>query len=416
MNSRDKLQNSLNHRGGPVPIDFGSTAVTGMHVETVAALRDYYGLEKRLVKVHEPYQMLGLIEEDLKQALGVDVEGVTGRNTMFGFPTEDYKPWKLFSGLEVLVPGGFNLTDDGAGGYFIHPEGNIANPPSGHLPKGGYYFDSVIRQDPIDEDALNPEDNLQEFGPISDADLSYFKQRITQASSTGRGVIASFGGTGLGDIALVPAPQLPHPRGIRDVEEWYVSTAIRRDYVHEVFDRQSKLALENLDKFNRAAGDMVDVAFICGTDFGTQIGTFCSPETFDVLYMPYYKRVNDWIHQNTAWKTFKHSCGAIETLMDRLIEAGFDIINPVQCSASGMDAQQLKDKYGDRITFWGGGIDTQRVLPFGTPDEVRKQVRQRLEIFSKNGGYVFNAIHNVQPRTPVENVAAMIETVRDFNK
>jgi len=125
--------------------------------------------------------------------------------------------------------------------------------------------------------------------------------------------------------------------------------------------------------------------------------------------------MNDWIHENTTWKTFKHSCGAVATFMDHFIASGFDIINPVQCSAAGMDPKTLKDKFGDRLVFWGGGVDTQHTLPFGTPEEVREQVLGRCEIFSKNGGFVFDAIHNVQANTPVANVVAMIDAVKSFN-
>lgn len=416
MKSGKRVLDALNHRQPDrVPIDFGGPMVSGMHVTCVAALRDFYGLEKRPVKVHEPYQMLGVLDEDLKTRIGVDVEAVNGRNTLFGFPCEDWKEWRLDDGLEVLVPGLFNLTEDAAGNRFIHPEGDLQVPPSGRMPKGGFYFDTIIRQEEINDDALNPEDNLAEFKPVGDEDIAYFKSALMSASTTGRAVLASFGGTGLGDIALVPGPFMKHPKGIRDVEEWYVSTAIRRDYLQAVFEKQTDIALENMKKLHADVGSLVDIAFICGTDFGTQSGTFCSPETFRELYMPYYKKMNGWIHANTAWKTFKHSCGAIESFMDGFIESGFDIINPVQCSAAGMDPKRLKEKYGSRITFWGGGVDTQQVLPFGTPEEVRKQVLERCGIFAKEGGFIFNAIHNVQARTPVENIAAMIAAVHEFN-
>ena len=125
--------------------------------------------------------------------------------------------------------------------------------------------------------------------------------------------------------------------------------------------------------------------------------------------------MNHWIHANTGWKTFKHCCGAIEPFVDLFIESGFDIINPVQCSASGMDPEILKEKYGDRIVFCGGGVDTQRVLPFGKPREIREQVLRRCEIFSKKGGFIFNTIHNVQAKTPVENIVAMLDAIKEFN-
>jgi hypothetical protein len=413
MNCKERVVAALNHRSPDrIPIDFGGTATTGVHVSCVAALRDYYGLEKRLVKVHEPYQMLGWIDDDLKEAMGVDVEGAIPRDTIFGFPNENWKSWRTQEGIEVLVSEHFRTQVEANGDTLIYPKGDTEAPPSGRMPKGGHFFDTIVRQEPIDEEALDPADNLEEFQPISAAELDYFGADIPRAAATGRAVAATFGGTAFGDIALVPAPFLTHPRGIRDISEWYISTASRQDYVHAVFRGQCDIALANLAKIHARVGDAVDVVFLCGTDFGTQTSSFCSVATFHELYMPYYRRVNDWIHANTSWKTFKHSCGAVEKFISPLIECGFDILNPVQCSAAGMDPAALKANYGDQIVFWGGGVDTQRVLPFGTPDEVRAQVAERCRIFAPGGGFVFNTIHNIQAMTPVENIVAMIETVQ----
>ena len=411
---REKLQLALSHEAGPVPIDFGGTAVTGIHVSVVAALRDHYGLEKRPVKVIEPYQMLGEVEDDLKDAMGVDTTGIYGRTTLFGFALGQWKEWQAPWGQPLLVPGQFNVTMKGKD-VFIYPEGDTTVPPSGHMPEGGYFFDTVIRQPPIVEDRLNPEDNTEEFGPVSEEVLAHFEREAERAAASGRGVIANFGGTAFGDIALVPAPFLKAPKGIRDIAEWYVTTAARPEYVHAMFGKQLDYALDNLKRIHSVVGDRVDAVFLCGTDFGTQNGQFCSIRSFDELWLPYYRKMNDWIHQNTTWKTFKHSCGAVEPFMEHFIEAGFDIINPVQCSATGMEPKGLKDKYGDRLVFWGGGVDTQRVLPFGSPAQVREQVLERCRIFSKQGGFVFDAIHNVQARTPVENVVSMVNAVHEFN-
>ena len=405
----------MNHKQPDrIPIDFGGTAVTGIHASCVAALRDYYGLEQRPVRIHEPFQMLGLVDEDLQDAMGLDVTGVFPRNTMFGFPAEEWKRWQ-FNGQEVLVPGDFNTTVDANGDTLIYPEGDLTVPASGRMPRGGYFFDSIVRQDPFDEEKLNPEDNMEEFGPVVQEDLDHLVRATQEAWTTGRGVIASFGGTAFGDIALVPAPSLKHPRGIRDIAEWYVSTSSRQDYIHRVFERQCEIAIENLGRIYAAVGDSVHAVFVCGTDFGTQTSAFCSVKTFRDLYFPYYKQVNDWIHSHTPWKTFKHSCGAVSKFLPSFIEAGFDILNPVQCSATGMEPEQLKANFGDQLVFWGGGVDTQRVLPFGTAAEVREQVLRRCEIFAPGGGFVFNSIHNVQAATPVENIVAMIDAVHEFN-
>jgi uroporphyrinogen-III decarboxylase len=140
-----------------------------------------------------------------------------------------------------------------------------------------------------------------------------------------------------------------------------------------------------------------------------------SPDLFRDLWKPFYRQLNDWVHAHTPWKTFKHSCGAVASFLPSFIGAGFDIANPVQCSAAGMEPQGLKDRFGRDLTFWGGCIDTQRTLPFGTPAEVKRQALERCRIFAPGGGYVFNAIHNVQARTPVDNALAMFEAIREFN-
>jgi hypothetical protein len=416
MTGRERLDAALNHRQPDrIPVDFNGTAVTGMHVKCVIGLRDHYGLDKRLVKVHEPYQMLGWIDDDLQTALGIDVEGVYGPDTMFGYRNENWQPWRMDDGTEVLMSGNFRTTKDGNGDTLVFPKGDRSAPPSGRLPKNGFFFDTIIRQEPIDEDRLDPADNLEEFAPIADDTLDHFERESRRAGATGRGIVASFGGTALGDIALVPAPGLPHPRGIRDVEEWYVSTLTRRPYVHRVFEVQTEIALENLGKIFARVGNEVQAVFTCGTDFGTQQSTFCSVAAFRELYLPYYRRLNDWIHAHTNWKTFKHSCGAVATLIPAFIESGFDILNPVQLSAAGMDARKLKAEFGRDIVFWGGGVDTQKALAFGTPEEVRTQVLERCEVLGRDGGFVFNSVHNIQANVPIANIVAMFEAVNEHN-
>jgi uroporphyrinogen-III decarboxylase len=415
MTSKERVLTALSHKTPDhIPVDFGGTAVTGVHVNCVAALRDYYGLEKRPVKVHEPYQMLGWVDDDLAAAMRLDVQGAFQRNTIFGFPTERWKCWQTWEGLEVLVPGDFNTTVDTNGDILLYPEGDTGAPPSGRMPKEGYFFDAIIRQEPIDDNALNPEDNFEEFKPVAEQDIQWFKQAVDRACASGRAVIAGLPGTAFGDIALIPAPFLKHPKGIRDVTEWYISTHSRREYVHLIFERQAEIALGNLERIYAAVGNLIDAVFVCGTDFGTQTSSFCSASTFRELWMPYYHRINGWIHAHTGWKTFKHSCGSVERFIPSFIESGFDILNPVQCSAAGMEPRHLKDTFGDRIVFWGGGVDTQQVLPFGTPAQIREQVLSRCETFSAGGGFVFNTIHNIQARTPTENIAAMLDAVHEF--
>jgi hypothetical protein len=416
MTSRERVQAALAHREPDrVPVDFGATTVTGVHALCVEKLRAHFGLERRPVKVHVPYNMLGLIEADLAEAMHLDIAGVLPRNTLYGYPNENWKEFRTPWGQVVLLSGHFRYTTDTNGDLLTYPKGDLSAPPSGRMPQSSYFFDTIIRQEAIDDDRLNPEDNLEEFAPLSEADLAHFRAAAAEAGATGRAVILAIGGTGFGDIALVPAPGLPHPKGIRDITEWYVSLVTRQEYVHAVFTRQCEIALERLRQLHAAVGAAIDIIYLCGTDFGTQASRFCSLETFDGLWAPYYRRVNDWIHRHTSWKTMKHTCGAVEPLLSRLIDVGFDIFNPVQCSAAGMEPHGLKQRYGDRLVFYGGGVNTQQTLPFGTPAEVRAEVLERCRIFSRGGGYLFNAIHCVQANTPVENVVAMLDAIKEFN-
>ncbi len=417
MNSRERFNLTVNHKQPDrIVIDLGSTSVTGIHVLPVEKLRNYYGLESRPVRVIEPYQMLGLIEDDLIEAMGIDVVGAWGLNNMFGI--YNHGPMKMittFWGQNVLVPEGFNTTSDVNGDLLVYPEGDLTAPPSSRMPRAGYFFDAIVRQEPIDEEKLDVRDNLEEFTLITERELAFWKESAAKARATGKAVIAGLGGTALGDIALVPGIQMKHPKGIRDIAEWYMSTLIRPDYVRGIFERQTEIALENLSRINEVAGDNLDAVFVCGTDFGTQESTFCSPEQFDDLWLPYYRKINDWIHTHTPWKTFKHSCGAVETLISRFIDAGFDILNPVQLSARGMDPAGLKRKYGKDLVFWGGGVDTQKTLSYGNPGQVREEVLRLCEILGKDGGFVFNTVHNIQANVPLENMVAMIDAVREFN-
>jgi hypothetical protein len=417
MNSRERIQAALAHREPDrLPVDFGGGMQTGMAASVVYALRQALGLDRpgTPVRVIEPYQMLGEIAPDLQDALGLDAVSLAGTGTMFGFPLEGWKEWRMPDGTPALVPGGFNTDPEPGGDLLQHPEGDRSCGPCARMPAGGHFFDAIIRQEPLDDASLRVEDNLEEFGPVTDAALVHYAREAERLRASGRAVFATFGGLTFGDVALVPATWLRRPKGIRDVEEWYVSTATRPDFIKAVFDRQAGIAVANLERLHAAVGDRIDVIQTNGTDFGTQRGPFCSPATYRDLYLPFQKRVNGWIHAHTPWKTFMHCCGGVVPLLDLIVEAEFDILNPVQCSAAGMEPAALKRRFGSRLVFWGGGVDTQKTLPFGTPDQVREEVTSRIETFAPGGGFVFNAVHNVVANTPIANVLAMLETVKRY--
>ena len=416
MNARERVVAALNHQQpDKIPFDLGGTSVSTLHVTCVGQLMDYYRLPKERVIAWSLHSMAGIVPADLADAMGTDAVPAITRGGPFGLVRENYKPWTMPGGPEILVPGAFNPTPDGNGGWYIHPQGDTTCPPSGHMPTKSYYFDNVEPDIEVDEETLDPADNLAEFGTFDDADVAFVARSVAEGHRTGRAVILNMVGASLGDISQVPGTGLKHPRGIRRIEEWYISPLIRPGYVKAVFDRQTDIAVINLQKINAACGDKIDAVHTCGADFGFQAGQFFSPVQMRDIWVPYYRKMNHWIHANTKWKVFKHCCGAVAPLIPCFIEAGFDILNPVQTSAVGMDPATLKREFGRDIVFWGGGVDTQHVLPFGTPAEIRQQVLERCEIFGRDGGFIFNAVHNVQHGVPVENIVAMIDAVREFN-
>ena len=413
--SRERVLRALSCRQvDRVPVDLGGTLGTGAHVSVIANLRQALGLDEpgARVKVVEPYQMLGEVAADLRDVLAIDTVNLPGPRNHFGFADADFKPWTTFDGTDVLVPDKFNTEPEPNGDVLQYPQGDKSAPPSGRMPRGGYYFDDIIRQEPIDEAKLDPADNLEDFALVSDEDLKLYEEGARDLyDNTDLAITAGLPGTAFGDIALVPAAFLKHPKGIRDIEEWYISTISRTEYIKEVFAGQTQIAIKNLERIHQAVGERLCAVWLDGTDLAAQNTLFCSPDTYRELYLPYSRKLNDWIHAHTKWKTMKHCCGGCEPLIEGFIDAGFDILNPIQTSAKGMDPQLLVDKYGGRIVFWGGGADTQQTLPFGEPDQVRRQVAERVQIFNAKNGFVFSTVHNIQCNTPTENVVAMFDAL-----
>ena len=332
---------------------------------------------------------------------------------MFGFKNENWKPWQLFDGTQVLIPRDFVTTSDSEGNIFLYPQGDTSVAPSGKMPRGGFYFDPLVRQEPIDQKHLDPQEWVEnQYSLLTEEDLGYLEKTVDHLyKNTDLAIVNCFGQGGFGDIALVPGPGVKHPKGIRDPQEWYVAHLEYPDYIKGIFELQCRIALKNLELLYQAVGDKIEAIVVSGTDFGTQKASFISPKTYREIYKPFHQRLNDWIHQHTQWKVFYHTCGSVISLLDDLVEVGVDILNPVQCSAEGMEAEGLKNKYGDQLIFWGGGVDTQKTLPFGTPAQVKREVEERCHTLGRGGGFVFAAIHNIQPQTPVENLLAMFEVL-----
>jgi hypothetical protein len=418
MNSRERLIKTINHQQPDrVVLDLGATPQTGISASTLYKLRKALSLEEKPITVHEPAQILGFVDEDVRKALGVDIVGLWNPVNILGVKNNSWKPWQMPDGTPTLMAEGMKFSVNDKGITFTYPQGDKMVAPSMQLPDNGYFFDNINRGGEYDEDNLDArKDYAEDFSLFDDESAKYLeKESLRLFDETDYGIVGICGGGSFGDVFTLPACWVKNkPQGIRKMEDWLMAHLLYPDYILELFEMQSEMAIKNLEIYKQAVGHRIQAIWLSGTDFGTQNGPFTSVENYRKLYKPFHKKLNDWVHENTDWKTFYHTCGSVVPFLDDFSEAGIDILNPVQCSAAGMNPKMLKDKYGDKFVFWGGGVDTQDVLPFGTPSEVSAQVKNRLEILSEGGGFVFNTVHNIVGETPIENLLAMYETVNNF--
>ncbi|NPV53451.1 MAG: methyltransferase [Firmicutes bacterium] len=378
--------------------------MSGIMAEALHRLRRELGLEEGIVKVYDVFQMLGEVELDLVERFHVDVLPVEPPALFFGIRREDYKPWQLFDGTPVLVPGDFNVEIGADGSWLLHEGGKPSAPVVGRMPKGGYYFEDLSllqRSDDVERPRL---EDLREQCSLTDEELMVMAERAAYLRShTDKALVAGFWlKSGLGIIG--------------SLNNFLLLIGLDREYVKEFLHAKHEIIMENLKRLWRAIGDNIDVVGLEGFDFGTQRSELISPSDFYELYIPYYKEQNAWVHEHTPWKTFQHCCGSITKILPMLVETGIDALNPVQCTAAGMDPVWLKDQFGSHLTFWGGGVDTQSVLPYGSPEEVRAQVRDRIRIFAPGGGYVFCPVHNIQYGVPAGNIVAAYEAAYEYGR
>jgi len=394
MNSRERVLCALRHeKPDRVPIDLGGTRQSGIAASTYHQLKRMLGLSSS-TRVFDLYQMLAEVERPIMEQFGADVVGLYRPEVAFGIRNENWKPWRLFDGTAVHVPGGFNPVTEENGDLALMREGiSIAR-----MPEDGFYFDRLEKY----PGALHVD--VENFQPplLSDAECEHYRieaEALFQNSDFA--IVAPLG----------PPYELFYGLGTGDFESWMVTLATEPGYVAALYDKLTSAWLENLHRFVDAVGDRVQILQVCD-DFGTQQSPFVSVKMFRELIMPFYKRGMDWIHQNTDMKIMLHSDGALFPLIPSLIEMGVDILNPVQTSARGMDPVQLKKEFGEQLVFWGASLDCQQTLPFGTPDEVAKEVEEHVRTFSPGGGYVFAPVHNIQAGVPPENVMAMFEAAQ----
>jgi len=402
MTSRERVLSAVEHREPDrVPIDLGGTPTSGIMAQAMADLRRHLGNPGQPPRIFEIIQMLAEVEDDLIDRLRVDVLPVMPPAVAAGLRHDRVKPWTFRDGTVFLVPETFAVEEAEDGALLMREGCDPTRPVYAKMPATGQYFDvpALYECDPNYEPPPLREVRARATLPTETLEFCQARAENLRAH-TDKALMAG----GFGHLGLMRVGSLP---------DFLVLMATDPDYVHALFDLRVETTLRSLEKLEAALGGSIDILAWDSFDYGSQRAELFSPDWFAEFFAPRWTALNRWVHENTAWKTWQHSCGSIARVLPHLVETGVDCLNPVQCSAAGMDPQTLKERFGSRITFWGGGVDTQRTLPFGTPDEVAAEVRERIRIFAPGGGFVFNPTHNIQAGTPPENVLAAFDAARE---
>jgi len=392
MTHRERVLAALNHREPDrVPIDFGAMRSTGIHACTYVEVKKYLGMKHGIVKVYDIMQMLAEPEREVIEYFKADIVQLHRLRPVFGIPIDRWKEGVLPNGEKCLYPKEFNYVKNKKGDKELIVNGRVV----ARMPKNGHWFD--FASFPLADAESEKDIDAHKFDKFDEQELSFIKNQAEKLKKDypDYAVLGEFGGTifeeGLFTFGL----------------EKYLTLLIRKPKLIQYFNEKLvEVHLENLKNYLAAVGDYIDIIRM-GDDLGTQNGPYISPKHYRKYIKPYQKAVYDEVHRiNPRVKVFLHSCGSIRPFIPDLIEIGVDILNPVQTTARDMDPVELKREFGKDIVFWGGGVETQGVLMFGTPEEVRAQVKERIEIFAPGGGYVFNQIHNILPGVPPENIVA----------
>jgi hypothetical protein len=408
MTPRERISLAVNHQiPDRVPIDLGGLKASGIAVSAYDKVKRKLSIPGP-TKVLDPRFMIAVVDDAVLERLHVDVVPLDLSIILNVIrPDSEWIPRRMFDGTEPLFPPGTNIAEDAAGNWILlNADGS---PTAFQMPKNGYYFDdtSFNRGDRIDPQKFRP------VADIPDEHLTILRQYGRSLyENTDYAILGwGFGVCFLG-LSLITDRASNVTQGLTD--QWMMMLLTEKETCHEMMDRSVEATIKCLNLVHQAVGDCCFAWGIAADDSGTQRGEFIRPELWAEMIKPHYKKVCDWIHAHTSWKVFLHCCGSVYNLVPHFIEAGIDILNPVQTSAANMDPARLKREFGDRLVFWGGGCDTQRVLGHATPEEIRQHVKDRLEIFSPGGGYVFNQVHNIQANVPPENILAMFDAAYEF--
>jgi uroporphyrinogen decarboxylase len=406
MNSRERILAALEHKEPDrIPLDLSGHRSSGISALAYARLRDYLGFPRKPIRVYDPIQQLAVIDEDVLERFGVDTIEL-GR--AFALRDDSWVDWALPDGTPCQMPAWAVPERKGDRWVFRSKSGRVI----GHMPQGALYFEQCYYPfaeaeadysrlpEVLDESMWNA--IASPPGPLvagPDGPLLLAERAKRFRESTSRAILGLFGGN------LLETGQFLHRN-----DNFLMMLATEADRVHDFLEKLVALHLTNLERFLAAVGPHIDV-IVFGDDLGSQKGPQISPGMYREFFKPRHHMMWKRAKELAKVKVMLHCCGGVRELLPDLIEAGLDAINPVQITCRGMETRQLKADFGKDIVFWGGGCDTRNVLPCGTPGEVRRHVKQQIELLSPGGGFVFQQVHNIVADVAPPNVVAMLDAV-----
>jgi uroporphyrinogen decarboxylase len=404
LTSRERVLRAVNFEAvDRVPIDLGGMKATGITVKAYNQVKEQLDI-RTPTRIWDPKFMIACVEEEVRSRLHVDVVPLDASSVLDEErPDGDWRETALYEGAGGLIPPSYMIGTDTEGRWMLLDANG--GPTPYRMPREGYYFDDVAF-DPRGR-TIDP----AEFAPVtgfSDELLRAMEKRAKRLyEETDYALLGWGGGVCFLGLSLITDRRSNITMGMPS--EWMIMLMTQKDTCHAMMDRAVDASIACMEQLHDAVGNRCFAWGIASDDSGTQRGEFIRPRLWAEMIKPHYARLCRWIHDNTSWKTFLHCCGSIYHLIPHMIDAGIDILNPVQTSAANMQPERLKAEFGGKIVFWGGGCDTQRVLGKCSSEEVRSHVCERLEIFKPGSGYVFNQVHNVQTNVPAENIIAMMD-------
>ena len=412
MTSRERILAAIGHRQpDKVPVDLGATPSSGISAIAYGNLKKHLGLQQGHTRVYDVVQQLAQPEDFILDRFGIDAIDI-GR--AFNPKDSDWQPTTLMDGQTAQYPAWFHPERQPDGSFIARMKDGL---DIAHMPATGTFYDQTYFPY-LDDYPADFRDLDREMGRILWATLAHspwdhardpgfwdtLRERALELRRTSDRALMVVIGCNLFEWGTF----------LRRMDNFLMDLVAEPEQVERLLDALMERHLATLEKACCAVGDVADVIRF-GDDLGTNGGPFMSPNTYRQLFKPRHTILCDYVHKHSKMKTFLHSCGSIRALLPDLIEAGYDVINPVQTTCLGMEAEGLKKDFGKDICFWGGGCDTRTVLPTGTPQEVKDHVKRRLEILMPGGGFVFNTVHNILPDVPPQNIVAMFEAIHEFN-